>query len=324
MLSLAESLPSASPAKGGHVPVLCDAIVTWIGGKERTRLLDATFGGGGHTRALLESHPTIQVVALDQDPQARDRARHLSDTYDERLQFVSANFGQLESLQLGLFDGILFDLGLSSFQLDQAERGFSFREDAPCDMRMNPDSEPSAAEFLESADDAELIRAIRDYGEEPSWRRVVNRIKDARGTGALKRTGSLAELIADCVPRQRPGRRAIHPATRSFQGIRIAVNDELGVLERALPAAFESLVDGGRLAVISFHSLEDRIVKRFFRRMAGRPEHGRDSRTADQRTQLAILHAAKGMVPSAEEMAHNPRSRSARLRILEKSTPSTH
>jgi 16S rRNA (cytosine1402-N4)-methyltransferase len=320
MLSLAESLPSAPRAPGGHVPVLRDAIVSWIGGKEGTRLLDATFGGGGHSRALLDSHPSIELVALDQDPQAAERAQSLTDTYGKRFQFVSANFDQLETLALGTFDGALFDLGLSSFQLDQGQRGFSFREDAPCDMRMNPNAAPSAAEFLEAADDEDLIRAIRDYGEESSWRRVVNRIKEARGTGALQRTSSLAELIAECVPRQRPGRRAIHPATRSFQGIRIAINDELGALERVLPAAFAALKHGGRLAIISFHSLEDRIVKRFFRRMAGRPEHGRDSRTADQRTQQAILHAPKGIVPDSDEIASNPRSRSARLRILEKTT----
>ena len=320
MLSLAESFPSASRTTGGHVPVLRDTIVAWLGGKEGMRLLDATFGGGGHSRALLDSHPTIEVVALDQDPQAAGRAHELEQQYGRRFQFVAANFGELESLGLGIFDGVLFDLGLSSFQLDQADRGFSFREDAPCDMRMNPDASCSAAEFLEVADEADLIRAIRDYGEEPSWRRVVNRIQQARGTGALARTASLAELIAGCVPRQRPGRRVIHPATRSFQGIRIAINDELGSLERALPAAFAALKDGGRLAVISFHSLEDRIVKRFFRRMAGRPEHGRDSRTADQRSQQAILQAPKGIVPDSDEIASNPRSRSARLRILEKTT----
>jgi 16S rRNA (cytosine1402-N4)-methyltransferase len=321
MLSLAESLPLTTPKSGSHIPVLCDAIVAWIGGREGTRILDATFGGGGHSRAILDSHATTEVVALDQDPQAALRAEALQQQYGQRFRFVSANFDQLANLGLGTFDGAIFDLGLSSFQLDEAERGFSFREDAPCDMRMNPNAHLSAAEFLEVAADVDLIRAIRDYGEEPSWRRVVSRIKEARGSGMLTRTSSLATLIANCVPRQRPGRRVIHPATRSFQGIRIAINDELGALERVLPVIFSALNENGRLAVISFHSLEDRIVKRFFRSMAGRPEHGRDSRTADQRKQQAVLHAAKGIVPASDEIASNPRSRSARLRILEKINP---
>jgi 16S rRNA (cytosine1402-N4)-methyltransferase len=216
------------------------------------------------------------------------------------------------------FDGILFDFGLSSFQLDQTERGFSFRFDAPLDMRMNPTAGISAAEFLETADEEGLVRAVRNYGEEKRWRRVVQAIIAARGTGRLQRTGSFAELVAEAVGPTPRGRKAVNPATRTFQGIRVEVNDELSAIERGLPAAFDRLSPGGVLAAISFHSLEDRIVKRFCRKMAGRPEHTNDYRTMDERHVQAKMISTRPILPTEAEIKMNPRSRSARLRAIRK------
>ena len=282
------------------------------------RFLDGTFGGGGHTEALLNSADAVTVVALDRDPEAAERAEVFRSQYGDQFSFHAMNFGDIAELEATDFDGILFDFGLSSFQLDHPERGFSFRSDAPVDMRMDPESGQSASEFLECATEAELIEAIRNYGEEKRWRRVVAAILEARGTGNLNRTQSLAGLICSAVEPSPRGRSKVHPATRSFQGIRIAVNDELGAIERALPAAFDRLRAGGILVAISFHSLEDRIVKRFCRRMAGRPEHANDSRTLDEREERARMLSTRAIAPSVDEIKNNPRSRSARLRAIQK------
>lgn len=305
----------------GHIPVLLSETLDLFapsadGGA--VKLLDGTFGGGGHTRALLNLGDQVQVVAVDRDPAARPRAEAHKSEFGDRFQFYSLNFGDLDALEAGDFDGVLFDFGLSSFQLDSEERGFSFRYDAPVDMRMNPDEGISAAEFLETADEDSLVRAIRNYGEEKRWRRVVKAIMGARGQGVLGRTHSLAELLVEAVGPTPRGRKAVHPATRSFQGIRIEVNDELRAIERALPAAFDRLRPGGVLAAISFHSLEDRIVKRFCRKMAGRPEHARDNRTQDEREVRATMISTRPITPGEVEIAQNPRSRSARLRALRK------
>ncbi|ADE56075.1 16S rRNA (cytosine(1402)-N(4))-methyltransferase RsmH [Coraliomargarita akajimensis] len=303
---------------GGHVPVLLRETLELLSPRAGAKLLDGTFGGGGHTRALLGAAEGVTVVALDRDPEAVERAAEVEAEFGQRFRLVSMNFGDLCDLEESGFDGILFDFGLSSFQLDTAERGFSFREDAPVDMRMNPNAGISAAEFLETADEEALVRAVRNYGEEKRWRKVVQSILSARGTGRLQRTSSLSELIADAVGPGPRGRKTIHPATRSFQGIRVEVNDELNAIERGLPAAFERLQSGGTLAAISFHSLEDRIVKRFCRRMAGRPEHAGDSRTQDERQVLGKMISTRPIVPAEDEIAINPRSRSARMRAIRK------
>jgi 16S rRNA (cytosine1402-N4)-methyltransferase len=315
LCSLDETNPAATP---GHRSVLLDASLDLLGPVAGARFLDGTFGGGGHTEALLNAAKNVTVEALDRDPEAAFRAEALKARYGEHFIFHAMNFGELAQLATSDFDGILFDFGLSSFQLDDPERGFSFRNDAPADMRMDPNSGTSAADFLESASEADLVTAIRDYGEEKRWRRVVAAIIAARGTGGLERTQPLSELISAAVGPGPRGRSKVHPATRSFQGIRIAVNDELGAIERALPAAFECLRAGGVLVAISFHSLEDRIVKRFCRRMAGRPEHANDSRTIDQREERAKMLSTRAIAPDAQEIAENPRSRSARLRALRK------
>lgn len=313
----------------GHVSVLLSEVLELLRPQEGGHFLDATFGGGGHTRALLEASAQTYVTALDCDPQAVERARALKEAFGERFTFYDMNFAQLRTLPVHGFTGALFDLGVSSFQLDQAERGFSFRAQGATDMRLNPREGLSGEQFLMNASEAELIRAVRDYGEEPRWRKVVQAIEAARsrtledGTPLLGSTQALAEVIRAVAGAGPLGRSRIDPATRTFQGIRIAVNDELGALESALPAAFERLAAGGVLAVISFHSLEDRPVKRYFKTLAGRPEDRFDHRAQDERTRLAELITRKPIIPGEQEQQANRRSRSAKLRAVRKLDPAT-
>jgi len=311
-------VPEMSDTQQGHYSVMLREVMEYIAPKLGQRILDCTFGGGGHTRALLEAASEVSVIALDRDPKAAERAAVLKAEFGPRFSLVDSDFGRLGQLALGSFDAILFDLGVSSFQLDERERGFSFRNDAPADMRMDPRTGLPASAWLESAPEQSLVHAIRDYGEENHWRRIVRAIVGARGSGTLSRTASLAELVSSAIPARDRATSRIHPATRTFQGIRIAVNDELGAVERALPAAFESLNSGGVLCVISFHSLEDRIVKQAFRQWCGMPVSSEDSRPQDERIRLAEALTRRPAVPGDLELSENPRSRSAKLRAIRK------
>ncbi len=307
-----------SPSMVRHIPVLLEESLAYLAPEKGGRYADLTYGGGGHSEAILSSSDNVELVSFDCDPDAAERAKITEDRYGNRFTFHDLSFQRMDEVSSqDDFDGILMDLGISSFQLMEPLKGFSFKLDAPIDMRLDPRVGVSAAEFLETASKESLVRAIREYGEERRWNRVVNAILDARGTGVLQRTMSAAELVANAVGGFR-GRQRIHPATKTFQGIRIAINGEMEALAVALPKAFRALKVGGVLAVISFHSLEDRMVKRFMRKMAGRPQHKFDRSVLEQRTSCAKLINTKIIVPSKDEVESNPRSRSARLRVLRK------
>ena len=307
------------PSKVRHIPVLLDEALAALSPKAGKRFLDCTFGGGGHSEALLGNDATVEVVAMDCDPDAMERASPLVGSFGGRFCFHDLNFQRLDEVSAeGEFDGVLFDLGISSFQLSEASKGFSFRLNAPLDMRLNPRTGHSAAEFLEDASEESLVRAVREYGEERRWHRVVNAIIEARGSGRLQNTVSAAEVVEKAIGRPHGRKPRIHPATKTFQGVRIAINGELEAIAVALPKAFRALKVGGVLTVIAFHSLEDRIVKRFMRRMSGRPEHRLDSRPQQDRVAYAGLGSTKAIMPTLEEVERNPRSRSARMRFLTK------
>ena len=308
-----DSKISKETQQPGHISVLLCEAVKILSPQDNETYLDCTFGGGGHTRAILES-ANCKVVAIDRDPSAVARAEELKAQYKERFEFYPLNFSDLDRLQTKGYAGILFDFGVSSFQLDEAERGFSFMREGPLDMRMNTREGATALDYINSVSEFELVQVLREYGEEPRAKKVARAILSARDAGKIQTTSDLAKEIAQAVPTH----ERIHPATRAFQAIRIKINDELGEIERALPKAFDALKSGGIMATISFHSLEDRIAKRFFKKMAGRPEGRFDTSFVQDRTKLAELLTRKPIIPTDEEISANPRSRSAKLRAIKK------
>ncbi len=287
-----------------HLPVMRAEVVAALRPADGEVLVDCTFGGGGHTRALLEA-ARCRVIALDRDPSALANAEAIRAEVGDRLEVHHAPFSALGSVLDAagrpLVDGILADLGVSSHQLDTPDRGFSFRAKGPLDMRMDPTAGRSAADLVNEADEHELVRILREYGEEQKAGRVARAIVAGR---PWSDTLALAEAVARVVG---PGGR-IHPATRTFQALRIAVNGELAELESLLPTALERLRPGGRLAILTFHSLEDRIVKRFFDASAGK---GRPRDPYGNPIGPVHLRVHPDLAPSDEE---NPRARSARLR----------
>ncbi len=311
------------PVAGGpapHAPVLLAEAVDALAIGPGARILDGTFGAGGYTRAILAAAPGVEVLALDRDPTAIRGGYGLVAASAGRLTLVEATFGELavEASRAGFapLDGVVLDIGVSSMQLDQAERGFSFRFDGPLDMRMGA-SGRSAADLVNEGSEAELADIIFHYGEERRSRAVARAILEARRQAPILTTRRLAEVVASVV-RAEPG--GIHPATRTFQALRIAVNDELGEIVRALHGAVEVLKPGGRLAVVSFHSLEDRIVKQFLQRRSGRAGGGASRylpQVAGEEATFALAH--RGVIgPGEAELAINPRARSAKLRVAER------
>jgi 16S rRNA (cytosine1402-N4)-methyltransferase len=280
------------------------------------RYLDGTFGRGGHARAVLSRlGPDGRLLLMDRDPQAVATARE-EFAADPRVSICHANFSTLaewDQTAPGL-DGVLLDLGVSSPQLDEASRGFSFMADAPLDMRMDPTQGESAADFLARADEREIADVLWLFGEERFSRKIARAIVERRKESPIARTGELAALVERVIGRREPGK---HPATRTFQALRIRVNGELEALERGLEAALERLKPGGRLSVISFHSLEDRMVKQFIRDHSGRVQGSRRGPpVAAAPARLAAI--GKAQFPSEAEQAANPRARSAVLRVAEK------
>lgn len=299
--------PNDSP----HVPVLIDAILRECAPVSGV-WLDGTLGAGGYTRALLAAGAQ-RVIGIDRDPLALDLARDWAAPYGDRVRLVAGTFSDLDDLAGEALDGVVLDLGVSSMQLDLAERGFSFMKDGPLDMRMSQSGD-SAADLVNGADEGVLADILYHYGEERASRRIAHAIVAARGVEPIVTTARLAEIVAKCLPRPKPGQS--HPATRSFQAIRIAVNAEFSELAEGLMAAERALKPGGLLAVVTFHSLEDRIVKRFFQLASGHEANANRYAPARADTTARFeMVTRKAVAPDAVEMARNPRARSAKLRV---------
>jgi len=310
---------SAEPS-AAHIPVLIGQIMAAIAPVSGV-WLDGTFGAGGYTRALLDGGAE-RVLAVDRDPEVFVRAQNWAKQYGARLVMIAGEFGQLDLLAdqkdaLPL-DGIVLDIGVSSMQIDQAERGFSFMKDGPLDMRMSQTG-VSAADIVNGADEKTLADILYQYGEERASRRIARSIINARKNAPITTTLALTEIITGCLPRPKPGQ--VHPATRSFQALRIAVNDELRQLVEGLAAAERALKPGGVLAVVTFHSLEDRIVKRFFQARSGDgPRGNRFQPDIVLDTPRFERMTKKAVIADEAEMAANPRARSAKLRMARRLT----
>ncbi len=314
---------SAPLENAGHIPVMLREVLATLVPVDGETYLDGTFGGGGYAGAILDS-ASCTLWAIDRDPDAIVRGARIAARHPGRLHLIEGRFGDMLALLgeagLATLDGVVLDLGVSSFQLNEPARGFSFRNDGPLDMRMGRDG-PNAADLVNTLGEAELADVLFQFGEERLSRRIARAIVAARAEEPISTTLRLASIIRRSVP---PDRSGIHPATRSFQALRIRVNDELGEIERALDQAARLLNPGGRLVVVSFHSLEDRLVKRFMLAAAGRSAgvsrfDPRGMAVAQAPAAFRLL-TARAMRPADDEISANPRSRSARLRALQRVT----
>ncbi len=305
-----------------HIPVLKEEVLHYLAPQGKRLIVDGTLGDGGHTLSLLENTgPECRILAIDRDPEALKRARKRLSAYKERVILVHGNFSEIEDIlsteKLGKMDGFLLDMGVSSAQLDTAERGFSFRQDGPLDMRMNPEDSTTAADLLETLSDSELNTIFRKYGEEKHSKKIIRCIRKAQGEHPIATTFELSKILSSAVGSPRPSR--INPATRSFQALRIAVNRELDHIETALNQSIKLMNDGGRMVAISFHSLEDRIVKDVFRT----EEKGCvcppkiPMCVCGRAPRLRVL-TRRVVKPSSAEVGANPRASSARLRAAER------
>jgi 16S rRNA (cytosine1402-N4)-methyltransferase len=307
---------------GAHAPVLHDQVIEALAIRPDGNYVDGTYGRGGHALSILALlGEQGRLIVMDRDPQAIADAREKLGG-DSRVTIIHDDYANLKQCVAGLdllerIDGILLDLGVSSPQLDDADRGFSFRQKGPLDMRMNPEAGHSAAAWLASADEEEIARVLWEYGEERFSRRIARKIVAAREKQPIEDTQTLAGLISEVLPRPKNNR---HPATRSFQAIRIHVNQELAQVQQLLDSVLDILKIGGRLLVISFHSLEDRLVKRFFTRLSRRPPlpRGLPLRDSEIDSVIRMRLIGKAVRADSDEVATNPRARSAVLRVAER------
>ena len=304
------SAAAATPSTDPHIPVLLAPLLRAVAPVAGV-WIDGTFGAGGYARGLIEAGAD-KVIGIDRDPLAHEMAAAWLPEFGGRIELHRANFAEMDQIASGV-DGVVLDLGVSSMQLDQAERGFSFMKDGPLDMRMGQDG-PSAADIVNTADEFDIADILYTYGEERASRRIARAIVAARKISPITRTLELTKIVESCLPRPKPGQS--HPATRSFQALRIAVNDEYGALMQGLMAAERALKPGGLLAVVTFHSVEDRMVKRFLQARGGHA--GRANRYAPEvetDTPAFEIVTRKAVGPDDDELAVNPRSRSAKLRV---------
>lgn len=313
---------TSSPTGGSHVPVMLAEVLDALSPTDGGIYVDATFGAGGYSAGILEA-ARCTVWAIDRDPQAIARGEAMAPKYDGRLRLIHGSFGDIASLMRDQVpqpvNGAVLDLGVSSPQLADPARGFSFQLDGPLDMRMSA-SGITAAEVLSQQPESELAKIFFTLGGERHARRIAKAVCEARADAPIERTLRLVDVISGAVPRKPPraGVKPIHPATRTFQALRIFVNDEIGELRRGLAGAEKILAEAGRLCVVSFHSLEDREVKQFFSARAGRePGPSRHAPPVDRRDP-SFRSASRALRPTAVEVASNPRSRSARLRFAER------